>query len=176
MEVAHRPSRHARVEAGREGMSPFIDPIELEIFKNLFVAVAEEMGVTLCRTGFSPNIKERLDYSCAIYDSAGRTIAQGDHLPVHLGAMPLSVRAAIEQVAMQPSDIVILNDPFRGGTHLPDITLVSPVFLLGDSGAPAFFVANRAHHSDVGGMSPGSMPLAREIFQEGIIIPPLRLV
>jgi len=113
-----------------------LDPIELEIFKNLFVAVAEEMGVTLCRTGFSPNIKERLDYSCALYDRHGRTIAQGDHLPVHLGAMPLSVRAAIEHVAMEPGDIVILNDPFRGGTHLPDITLVSPVFLLTASTIP----------------------------------------
>ena len=154
------------------------DPIELEIFKNLFVSVAEEMGVTLCRTGFSPNIKERLDYSCALYDSKGQTIAQGDHLPVHLGAMPLSVEAAIAHVNMQPGDIVILNDPFRGGTHLPDITLVSPVFLPGahTDNKPAFFVANRAHHSDVGGMSPGSMPLAREIFQEGLIIPPIRLV
>ena len=155
-----------------------LNPIELEIFKNLFVAVAEEMGVTLCRTGFSPNIKERLDYSCAVYDRLGRTIAQGDHLPVHLGAMPLSVRAAIDHVVMQPGDIVILNDPFRGGTHLPDITLVAPVFLpnaiSGD--LPAFFVANRAHHSDVGGMSPGSMPLAREIFQEGLILPPIKLV
>ena len=151
------------------------DPVELEIFKNLFVSIAEEMGVTLCRTGFSPNIKERLDYSCAIYDASGQTIAQGDHLPVHLGAMPLSVRAAIDHVAMEPGDTVILNDPFRGGTHLPDITLVSPIFLK-RSGPPAFFVANRAHHSDVGGMSPGSMPLAREIFQEGLIIPPLKLV
>jgi N-methylhydantoinase B/oxoprolinase/acetone carboxylase alpha subunit len=154
------------------------DLIELEIFKSLFVSVAEEMGVTLCRTGFSPNIKERLDYSCALYDRRGWTIAQGDHLPVHLGAMPLSVEAAIANVSMQPGDVVILNDPFRGGTHLPDITLVSPVFLpdaaAGDS--PAFFVANRAHHSDVGGMSPGSMPLAREIFQEGLIIPPIRLI
>jgi N-methylhydantoinase B/oxoprolinase/acetone carboxylase alpha subunit len=151
------------------------DPVELEIFKNLFVSIAEEMGVTLCRTGFSPNIKERLDYSCAIYDASGQTIAQGDHLPVHLGAMPLSVSAAIDHVAMEPGDTVILNDPFRGGTHLPDITLVSPIFLK-RSGPPAFFVANRAHHSDVGGMSPGSMPLAREIFQEGLIIPPLKLV
>jgi N-methylhydantoinase B/oxoprolinase/acetone carboxylase alpha subunit len=153
-----------------------IDPIEFEIFKNFFVSIAEEMGVTLCRTGFSPNIKERLDYSCAIYDAAGETIAQGDHLPVHLGAMPLSVKAAIEHVAMQPGDTVILNDPFRGGTHLPDITLVSPVFLTPSAKKPAFFVANRAHHSDVGGMSPGSMPLAREVFQEGLIIPPIKLV
>lgn len=155
-----------------------MDPVELEIFKNLFVSIAEEMGVTLHRTGFSPNIKERLDYSCAIYDREGRTIAQGDHLPVHLGAMPLSVRAAIESVAMQPGDMVVLNDPFRGGTHLPDITLVAPVFMPGaEPGAkPLFFAANRAHHSDVGGMSPGSMPLAREIFQEGLILPPVRLI
>ncbi len=169
------------------------DPIEFEIFKNFFVSIAEEMGVTLCRTGFSPNIKERLDYSCALYDADGHTIAQGDHLPVHLGAMPLSVRAAIDHVRMEPGDTVILNDPFRGGTHLPDITLVTPVFLAKkSSGAPsqtassfevgstklkpAFFVANRAHHSDVGGMSPGSMPLAREVFQEGLILPPVKLV
>lgn len=151
------------------------DPIEFEIFKNFFISAAEEMGVTLCRTGFSPNIKERLDYSCALYDADGRTVAQGDHLPVHLGAMPLSVRAAIDHVAMQPGDTVILNDPFRGGTHLPDITLVSPVFLRPNSPKPSFFVANRAHHSDIGGMSPGSMPLAREVFQEGLIIPPVRL-
>ena len=152
-----------------------IDPIEFEIFKNLFVSIAEEMGVTLCRTGFSPNIKERLDYSCAIYDAHGQTIAQGDHLPVHLGAMPLSVRAAIEAGPMRPGDMVVLNDPFRGGTHLPDITLVAPVFL-GRSRTPAYYVANRAHHSDVGGMSPGSMPLAREVYQEGLILPPVTLV
>jgi N-methylhydantoinase B/oxoprolinase/acetone carboxylase alpha subunit len=152
-----------------------IDPIEFEIFKNLFVSVAEEMGVTLCRTGFSPNIKERLDYSCAVYDSDGQTIAQGDHMPVHLGAMPMSVKAAIEHCQMEPGDIIILNDPYRGGTHLPDITLVSPVFL-SRNGRPAFYVANRAHHSDVGGMTPGSMPLAREIYQEGLIIPPIKFV
>jgi N-methylhydantoinase B/oxoprolinase/acetone carboxylase alpha subunit len=150
------------------------NPIEFEVFKNLFLSIAEEMGVTLCRTGFSPNIKERLDYSCAVYDADGNTIAQGDHMPVHLGAMPLSVRAAIDAVDMEPGDIVMLNDPFRGGTHLPDITLVSPVFL-GKEKKPAFYVANRAHHSDVGGMSPGSMPVAREIYQEGLIIPPVRL-
>jgi N-methylhydantoinase B/oxoprolinase/acetone carboxylase alpha subunit len=159
--------------------APRLDPIAFEVFKNLFVSVAEEMGVTLCRTSFSPNIKERLDYSCAIYDAAGETIAQGDHMPVHLGAMPLSVRAAITHGPMAPGDMVVLNDPFRGGTHLPDLTMVSPVFLTGSKGRgrrPAFYVANRAHHSDVGGMSPGSMPLAREIFQEGLIIPPVKLV
>ena len=133
------------------------------------------MGVTLCRTGFSPNIKERLDYSCAVFDAAGDTIAQGDHMPVHLGAMPLSVRAAIDALPMEPGDIVMLNDPFHGGTHLPDITLVSPVFLGTRDRRPTFYVANRAHHSDVGGMSPGSMPVAREIYQEGLILPPVQL-
>ena len=152
-----------------------IDPIEFEIFKNRFVSIAEEMGATLCRASFSPNIKERLDYSCAVYDASGETIAQGDHMPVHLGAMPMSVRAAIDHARLEPGDVVVLNDPFRGGTHLPDLTMVSPVFL-GRQPRPAFYVANRAHHSDVGGMSPGSMPLAREIFQEGLIVPPVRLV
>jgi N-methylhydantoinase B/oxoprolinase/acetone carboxylase alpha subunit len=152
-----------------------VDPVELEIFKSIFVSIAEEMGVTLCRSSFSPNIKERRDFSCGIYDEAGETVAQGDHLPVHLGAMPLSVLSAIVNVELGPGDAVILNDPFRGGTHLPDITLVSPVFVQGRR-RPAYFVANRAHHSDVGGISPGSMPLATEIFQEGVIIPPVKLV
>lgn len=151
------------------------DPVELEIFKSIFVSIAEEMGVTLCRSSFSPNIKERKDFSCAIFDAAGRTVAQGDHLPVHLGAMPLSVLSAIENAALEPGDTVILNDPFRGGTHLPDITLVTPVFVKGRR-RPAYFAANRAHHSDVGGVSPGSMALATEIFQEGLIIPPTKLV
>jgi len=151
------------------------DPITLEVFRNLFYSVAEEMGVTLCRTSFSPNIKERRDYSCAIFDAAGRMVAQGEHMPVHLGSMPTSVAAAIEAVDLAPGDVVMVNDPFRGGTHLPDITLVEGVFLEGDA-EPAFYVANRAHHSDVGGMTPGSMPLATEIFQEGIRIPPVRLV
>jgi N-methylhydantoinase B/oxoprolinase/acetone carboxylase alpha subunit len=151
------------------------DPVEFEIFRSLFVSIAEEMGVTLSRTGFSPNIKERLDYSCAIYDARGETIAQGDHMPVHLGAMPLSVRAAIDAGPMGRGDMVVLNDPFRGGTHLPDITLVAPVFA-GRDRHPAYYVASRAHHSDVGGMSPGSMPLAQEIYQEGLILPPVKLL
>src|SRR5579871_210423 len=152
-----------------------IHPVEFEVFKNLYLSVAEEMGVTLRRTAFSPNIKERLDYSCAVYDEQGETIAQGDHMPVHLGAMPLSVRAAIEALDLEPGDVAMLNDPFHGGTHLPDITLVAPVFV-GRSARPTFYVANRAHHSDVGGMSPGSMPVAREIYQGGLILPPVRLV
>jgi N-methylhydantoinase B/oxoprolinase/acetone carboxylase alpha subunit len=152
-----------------------VDPVELEIFKSIFVSIAEEMGVTLCRSSFSPNIKERKDFSCAVFDEQGRTVAQGDHLPVHLGAMPLSVLSAIEHVDLEPGDTVMLNDPFHGGTHLPDITLVSPVYVRGRR-RPAYFAANRAHHSDVGGVSPGSMALATEIFQEGVIIPPVKLV
>jgi len=171
------------------------DPVKLEIFKQLFAAIADEMGTVLRRASFSPNIKERRDFSCALFDSQGRMIAQAAHIPVHLGSMPLSVAAAVETfqvpgstVELQPGDIIILNDPFRGGTHLPDITMVSPVFL-SPSGSPGIFgenevnrrgiigfVASRAHHADVGGMAPGSMPLAREIYQEGLIIPPVKLV
>lgn len=151
------------------------DPIRLEIFKHLFASVAEEMGVVLRKSSFSPNIKERRDFSCAMFDPSGRMVAQAAHIPVHLGSMPLSVAAAIQQFSgiFKPGDIVLLNDPYLGGTHLPDLTLVSPVYfvdgLLG-------FVASRAHHADVGGMSPGSMPVSREIYQEGLIIPPVRLV
>jgi N-methylhydantoinase B/oxoprolinase/acetone carboxylase alpha subunit len=150
------------------------DPIELELFRHLLVSIAEEMGAVLRKTSYSANIKERRDYSCAVYDAEGETVAMGDHMPVHLGAMPLSVRHATEAFDLQPGDVAILNDPFRGGTHLPDITAVSAIFVRG-SRAPAFYVANRAHHADVGGMSPGSMPLAREIYQEGIRIPPILL-
>jgi len=149
------------------------DPIELEIFKNLFVSIAEEMGAVLGRTALSPNIKERKDYSCAVFNARGETLAQGSHIPVHLGAMPLSVQAALRALEFEDGDLVLVNDPYHGGTHLPDITCIAPVF---HGQRPAFFVANRAHHSDVGGMTPGSMPLATEIFQEGMIIPPLKLV
>jgi len=150
-----------------------IDPVQLEIFKSLFHSIAEEMGATLKRTAFSPNIKERRDYSCALFDAGGNMIAQGDHMPVHLGSMPLSVKAAIETRDIRPGDMIMLNDPYAGGTHLPDITLVSGVF---QKGQLRFYVANRAHHSDVGGMSPGSMPIAEEIYQEGLRIPPVKLV
>src|SRR5688572_3627274 len=150
-----------------------IDPVQLEIFKSLFHAIAEEMGATLKRTAFSPNIKERRDYSCALFDAEGHMIAQGDHMPVHLGSMPLSVKAAIKTRDIRAGDMIMLNDPYAGGTHLPDITLVSGVF---QKGTLRFYVASRAHHSDVGGMSPGSMPIAEEIFQEGLRIPPVKLV
>src|ERR1700747_1651611 len=130
------------------------DPVELEIFKSLFHSIAEEMGAALRRTAFSPNIKERRDYSCAVFDGAGQVIAMGDHMPVHLRSMPMSVRAAIDAGPMAAGDVVMLNDPFRGGTHLPDITLVAPVFFqprVRKSGNPDFYVASRAHHADVGG-------------------------
>ena len=149
------------------------DPVQLEIFKSLFHAIAEEMGATLKRTAFSPNIKERRDYSCAIFDDRGDMVAQGDHMPVHLGSMPLSVKAAIETRDIGPGDVVILNDPYKGGTHLPDITLVSGVFL---KKRLLFYVACRAHQSDIGGMAPGSMPLAEEIYQEGLRIPPIKVM
>ncbi len=151
-----------------------VDAISLEVFKNLFASVAEEMGGTLQRASFSPNIKERLDFSCAVFDGQGRMVAQAAHIPVHLGSMPASVDFALRAFeSFQPGDVVILNDPYRGGTHLPDVTMVSPVFV--DERA-SFFVASRAHHADVGGMTPGSLPLSTELYQEGIIIPPIKLV
>ncbi|SPD73586.1 conserved hypothetical protein [uncultured Desulfobacterium sp.] len=150
------------------------NPVLLEIFKNRFSSVAEEMGVTLHRTAFSPNIKERRDLSCAIFDRNGDMIAQAAHIPVHLGSMPQSVRAAIDNVPFNDQDMVVLNDPFKGGSHLPDITIVAPVFA--SDQRPSFYVATRAHHSDIGGMSSGSMPLSTSIFQEGLIIPPLKIV
>ena len=125
------------------------DPIELEIFKNIYHSIAEEMGAALRRTAFSPNIKERRDYSCAVFDAAGSVIAMGDHMPVHLGSMPMSVRAAIDECLPGPGDVVMLNDPFRGGTHLPDITLVAPVFVTGDSRASSSPRTGRTKKSNV---------------------------
>ena len=205
-------------------MSKF-DPTTLEIYRALYTSVAEEMGIALRRTAFSPNIKERRDYSCAVFDSAGRVIAQGDHMPVHLGSMPLAVAAALNEISLQPGDVVALNDPYAGGTHLPDVTLVSGVWVgegekggrrdgetrgHGDAGTrrhgnrasvrhpisasphfrgspsprlsvspsprPLFYVANRAHHADIGGATPGSMGMATDIYGEGLRIPPIRLV
>ncbi len=150
------------------------NPINLEIFKNLFSTICEEMGVVLCRSSFSTNIKERKDFSCALFDCSGELVAQAEHLPVHLASMSMSVEEAIKSVEMYDGDAVLLNDPFQGGTHLPDITVVTPFFYNG-SKKPVFYVANRAHHSDVGGMSPGSMCNASEIFQEGIRIPPVKI-
>src|ERR1044071_732398 len=151
------------------------DPITLEIYRALYTSVAEEMGIALRRTAFSPNIKERRDYSCAVFDARGRVIAQGDHMPVHLGSMPMAVAAALRETTLAPGDVVVLNDPYAGGTHLPDVTLVSGVFL-NKSRSAIFFVANRAHHADIGGATPGSMGLATDVYGEGLRIPPVHLV
>jgi N-methylhydantoinase B len=153
------------------------DPVRLEVYRHLFTALAEEMGAALKGAAYSPNIKERRDYSCALFDGAARVVAMGDHMPVHLGAMPMSVSAAVHDLGpLAAGDVVALNDPFRGGTHLPDITLVMPVFGETGSPIPLAYLAVRAHHADVGGITAGSMPLAREIYQEGLRIPPVRLL
>jgi N-methylhydantoinase B len=157
-------------------MNDNFDPVRLEVFKHLLVSIAEEMGVALGRTAYSPNIKERRDYSCALFDAQGNMVAQAAHIPVHLGAMPMSVQACLQELEFAPGDVAILNDPYHGGTHLPDITLVTPIFKPGDAGHLVGFAASRAHHADVGGMTPGSMPPSTELFQEGVIIPPLKLI
>jgi N-methylhydantoinase B len=152
-----------------------VDAVELAIFRSAVHSIAEEMGAALRRTALSPNIKERRDYSCAIFDRQARVIAMGDHMPVHLGSMPMSVEAAVAAMYFNPGDVAVLNDPYAGGTHLPDITMVLPVFLP-CADKPAFYVSSRAHHADVGGAFPGSMGPAREIFQEGLRIPPVHIV
>ncbi|HEX6303831.1 MAG TPA: hydantoinase B/oxoprolinase family protein [Anaerolineales bacterium] len=155
------------------------DPVRLEVFKHLFAAIAEEMGIVLQKASFSPNIKERRDFSCALFNARGDMIAQAAHIPVHLGSMPLSVAAALQEFefkssGLNPGDVIILNDPYRGGTHLPDITMVTPIF--SDETDLVALAASRAHHADVGGLASGSMSIAQEIFQEGIIIPPVKLI
>ena len=151
-----------------------VDPISLEVIKNLLISIADEMGVTLQRTSYSPNIKERKDFSCAVFDKSGQMVAQAAHQPVHLGAMPASVEAALQKFGsnIALNDIIILNDPYMGGTHLPDITMLAPVFI---KKSLIGYVANRGHHADVGGMTPGSLPLSTELYQEGLIIPPIKL-
>lgn len=150
-----------------------VDPLSLQIFANLFSSVAERMGVTLQRASFSPNIKMRRDFSCALFDADGRLLAQAAHIPVHLGAMPMAMEAVRARFDLRAGDVVIMNDPYQGGTHLPDVSLISRAF--DREGRSIGYVMSRAHHADLGGMSPGSMPLATEIYQEGIIIPPILL-
>ncbi len=158
-------------------ISAVVDPARLAIFDSLVSSIAEEMGAALRHTALSPNIKERADFSCAVFDRDGQLLAQAAHIPVHLGAMPESVRAVERLAPWQPGDLAILNDPFLGGTHLPDVTMVSPVFAHPRSAdePPIGYVASRAHQADIGGMAPGSMPVARELIQEGLVIPPIRL-
>ena len=164
------------------GVAP-ADAIELEVFRHLFAAIAEEMGHRLMRSAYSPNIKERRDFSCAIFDGQGEMLAQAAHIPVHLGSTPMAVRAVIDAFALDgdggrdlsadASPIYVLNDPYAGGTHLPDITVVMPVVLdRGPAAGVVFYVANRAHHADVGGTTPGSLPISRHIDDEGLRITP----
>jgi 5-oxoprolinase (ATP-hydrolysing) len=165
-------SRSRRIEVGIE-----VDPVRLELFHNLFFSVAEQMGAIIRNTAYSVNIKERLDYSCALFDAEGQLVANAPHMPVHLGSMGTAVRSIIEgrKNDLHRGDSFALNDPFRGGTHLPDITVVSPVF--GERDQPLFWVASRGHHADVGGLTPGSMPPgSRTIDEEGILIDDFLLV
>jgi 5-oxoprolinase (ATP-hydrolysing) len=154
------------------------DPVLLEVFNNLFMAIAEQMGVTLANTAYSVNIKERLDFSCAVFDAQGNLIANAPHMPVHLGSMGESVKTIIERrsATMQPGDAFVLNAPYNGGTHLPDVTVITPVFLEGMT-LPEFFVASRGHHADIGGITPGSMPPAStHVDEEGVLLDNVQLV
>jgi N-methylhydantoinase B len=150
-----------------------VNPVALSLFASRMDAVCDEMGATLRRSAFSSNIKDRLDFSCAVFDRRGALAAQAAHIPVHLGSMAFAMAEVVEALPWAPGDMVILNDPYLGGTHLPDVTLVAPVFA---GGALAAFVVNRAHHADIGSESPGSMPLSRSLHEEGLLIPPTRLL
>ncbi len=165
----------SRVEERQDGVAAGADadPVLLEIFNNLFMSVAEQMGVRLQSTAHSVNIKERLDFSCAIFDAEGVLIANAPHMPVHLGSMGESIKMVIQRNPgrMRPGDVYVLNDPYHGGTHLPDITVVTPVFPEADAAQPLFYVASRGHHAEIGGVSPGSMPAAStRVEEEGVLI------
>ncbi|MBS3813648.1 hydantoinase B/oxoprolinase family protein, partial [Candidatus Bipolaricaulota bacterium] len=155
-----------------------VDPVSLEVLRNALAMVAEEMSANLVRTSYSPNIKERKDSSCALFDTSGSIVAQAENIPVHLGAMPRAVRAVLDEFKVDqlgPGDVIIHNDPYEGGVHLPDITMVSPVY--DDDETLIGFVANRAHHADVGGTYSGSLSTeSKSIFAEGLQIPPVKLV
>ncbi|VAX14066.1 N-methylhydantoinase B [hydrothermal vent metagenome] len=150
-----------------------MDAIELSIFSSRLNAICDEMGAVLQRAAFSPNIRDRLDFSCAVFDAEGELCAQAAHIPVHLGSMAFAMRDIVANLDWQAGDMVILNDPFLGGTHLPDVTLIAPLFV---DGRLLAFIANRAHHADIGADSPGSMPLSRSLEEEGLVIPPTRLI
>ena len=168
-----------RVEAAQRAhaIGTTADPVLLEVFNNLFMAIAEQMGVTLANTAYSVNIKERLDFSCALFDAGGNLIANAPHMPVHLGSMGESVRTIIDRRAgtMKRGDVFVLNAPYNGGTHLPDVTVIAPVFL--DAAPPEFYVASRGHHADIGGITPGSMPPdSTYVEQEGVLLDNVQLV
>ncbi len=150
-----------------------MDPIALSVFSSRIAAVCDEMGAQLRRAAFSPNIRDRLDYSCAVFDAEGELAAQAAHIPVHLGSMAHAMTGIVGEIDWSPGDMVVVNDPYRGGTHLPDVTLIAPLFVDGERVA---FVANRAHHADIGAEAPGSMPLSTRLDQEGLVIPPTHLL
>lgn len=163
----------------RQHDSQTVDPVLLEIFNNRFMGLAEEMGAVLEKTAHSVNMKERLDFSCAIFDPDGQLVANAPHMPVHLGSMGDSVKTVVDRNRglMRPGDVYMLNDPYNGGTHLPDVTVISPVFLDADDSHPAFYVASRGHHADIGGLTPGSMPPnSRTIEEEGVLLDNVALV
>lgn len=158
-------------------MTERVDPVELALFAAQLAATCDEMGATLRHSAFSPNIRDRLDYSCAVFDAAGELAAQAAHIPVHLGSMAYAMKGVVARIDWRPGDVYVFNDPYLGGTHLPDVTAVAPVFLDDGIGArPIAFVADRAHHADIGADTPGSMPIATILDDEGEIIPPTRLV
>ncbi|MFZ3125899.1 MAG: hydantoinase B/oxoprolinase family protein [Acidovorax sp.] len=178
--LSRRMARAVQYAAGTT-----VDPVLLELFNNLFMHIAEQMGLQLQNTAYSVNIKERLDFSCALFDAAGHLIANAPHMPVHLGSMGESIQTVIRQAeadlrsgraTMQPGDVYVLNDPYHGGTHLPDITVITPVYLA-DGAEPRFYVGSRGHHADVGGTTPGSMPpFSTRIEEEGVQIHHFKLV
>lgn len=167
-----------RPRAAAQAMGTNADPVMLEVFNNLFMNIAEQMGLRLQNTAYSVNIKERLDFSCALFDVEGNLIANAPHMPVHLGSMSESIKTVIDgNPGMKPGDVFVLNDPYHGGTHLPDITVVTPVYLEAGDARPSFYVASRGHHADVGGITPGSMPpFSRSIEDEGVLIDNFKLV
>ncbi len=150
-----------------------MSPIELSILISRVEAICAEMGAVLQHAAFSPNIKDRLDFSCALFDASGELYAQAAHIPVHLGSMAFAMRGIIDGVDWQPGDVLVLNDPFLGGTHLPDVTLVSPLFVEGEL---VSFVCNRAHHANIGAAVPGSMPISTRLEEEGLVIPPTKII
>ncbi len=170
--------QRVRPRASRQAAGTEVDPVMLELFNNVFMNIAEQMGLRLQNTAYSVNIKERLDFSCALFDAEGALIANAPHMPVHLGSMGESIRTVIARNPhMRSGDIYVLNDPYHGGTHLPDVTVVTPVFLDEEDAIPGFFVASRGHHADIGGITPGSMPpFSTHIAEEGVLIDNFKLV
>jgi 5-oxoprolinase (ATP-hydrolysing) len=167
----HLVLERTTARAARRAAGTSVDPVLLEVFNNLFMNIAEQMGLQLQNTAYSVNIKERLDFSCALFDADGNLIANAPHMPVHLGSMSESIKTVIARNAgrMKPGDVYALNDPYHGGTHLPDVTVVTPVYLEAESACPTFYVGSRGHHADIGGTTPGSMPpFSTRIEEEGV--------